>query len=143
MLRTYDPKNVSVIVGLFPIGGFADGKAIRVVRSTDTFEMIHGIGGVISRAKTLDKSGEITLTLEQTSMSNDILSGLMIADDLANSGVVPVLIVDTSTKSVFVSAFAWIKKPAEVDYSKTLSQREWTLDAVDIDVFIGGNVAYN
>lgn len=141
MLKTYDPSTVTVLVGLIPIGGFASGSAIKAVRSNNTFEKIEGIDGVVSRAKSLNKSGEIRFTLEQTSMSNDILSGFMIADELSGSGIVPVAILDSSSKSLFVSAFAWVRKPAELEFSKELTQREWFLEAADIDFFIGGNAS--
>jgi hypothetical protein len=139
MLRTYDPKLVHVIVGGIPIGGFADKSSIKVIRSNNTFEKVEGIDGVISRSKSLNKSGEIRITLEQTSTSNDVLSGIMLTDELTNSGIIPIGIFDGGSKTVFISAFAWIRKPADTEYGKDLNQREWIFDAADIDVFIGGN----
>jgi hypothetical protein len=140
MIRTYDPNKVYVFAGPIPIGGFADGSSVKVIRSNDTFEKIEGIGGIISRSKTFNKSGEISFTLAQTSMSNDILSGLMLTDELSNSAIIPVTIYETGSKSLFVSAFAWIRRPTEVSFGKTLTDREWVFDAADIDIFVGGNV---
>ena len=139
MVRTYDPNRVIVLIGGIPVGGFPDGTFIKVKRTNDTFEKVVGVSGIISRAKCLDKSGEITLILAQTSMSNDILSAFMVADEFTNSGIVPIAILDISSLSVFVSAFGWIRKPAEVEYSKDISAREWTFDVADIDIFIGGD----
>lgn len=142
-LRTYDPSTVHVYVGGIPISGFVSGSAIKVVRSNDTFEKVIGIGGVVSRSKSLDRSGEIDFTLEQTSMSNDVLSGLMLADELSNSAIIPVLIFDLGSLSALVSAFAWIRKPAEVNFGKDLNERNWQFDAADVDIFIGGNLEYS
>jgi hypothetical protein len=139
MIRTYDPTTVHVLVAGFPIGGFADGQAIKAMRSMDTFEKIEGINGIISRSKNLNKSGEITLTLSQTSRSNDVLSVLALTDELSSNGIVPIAILDSRSATVLVSAFAWIKKPAEVINGKELENREWIFETADIDVFVGGN----
>jgi hypothetical protein len=138
-VRTYDPKEVVVLVGGIPIGGFADGSAVSVSRANDTFSKVSGTDGITSRAKSNDKSGEIALTLAQTSPSNDVLSGFAIADELSNNGVVPVAITDLSGRTVLVSAFAWVRKPPDTEFAKEISDREWMLDAADLDMFVGGN----
>ena len=138
-LRTYDPKKVIVIVGVVPIGGFADGSFITVSRANDTFSKVSGADGVVSRAKSNDKSGEISITLSQTSPSNDVLSLIAQADELTNNGVVPIWIRDSSGRTNLLSAFAWVRKPPDVEFGKEITDREWMFDAVDIDFFVGGN----
>lgn len=138
-VRTYDPKQVSVLVNGIPIGGFADGTFIRAMRSNDMFTKQSGADGIVSRAKSNDLSGEITLTLAQTSPSNDVLSGIQLTDELSNNGVVPVLIKDNSGRSIYVSAFAWIRKHTEAEFGKEIANREWIFDCADLDTFTGGN----
>lgn len=138
-VRTYDPKEVVVLVGGIPIGGFADGTAIAVSRSNDAYSKVSGTDGITSRAKSNDKSGEIAITLSQTSPSNDVLSGIALADELSNNGVVPVSITDLSGRTILLSAFAWIRKPADTEFAKEISNREWMLDAADLNMFVGGN----
>lgn len=138
-VRTYDPKQFNLLVNAIPIGGFADGTFISFERSNDTFTKVSGTDGVVSRAKSCDTSGEITITLAQTSPSNDVLSGIAAVDELTGDGVVPVLIEDKSGRTVALSAYAWVKKPAPADFGKEISNREWVLDCADLDVFIGGN----
>jgi hypothetical protein len=108
-VRTYDPKQVLVIIGGIPMSGFADGTFVSVERTSDTFTKVSGADGIISRSKTNDRSGSLKFTSAQTSPSNDILTGIALADELANAGVVPVLIKDNSGRSVYVSAFGWVK----------------------------------
>ncbi len=91
MVRTYDPKEVIIIVGVAPMGGFADGSFITINRINDTFSKVSGTDGVVSRAKSNDKSGEITLTLAQTSPSNDVLTLIAQADELSNNGIATAL----------------------------------------------------
>lgn len=137
-VKTYDPSKIHVLFGGIPISGFAEGSAVKVSRSEDTFKKVEGIGGHISRTRTKNKSGSIEFTLAQTSLSNDVLSLTAIADELSAKGVLPLLIIDASTSSVYVSAFAWIRKPAEAGYSKDLTNRTWIFDSVDVDMFTGG-----
>jgi hypothetical protein len=138
-VRTYDPKQVLIIIGGIPMSGFADGDFVSVERTSDTFTKVSGADGIISRAKTNDRSGTMKFTIAQTSPSNDVLTGIAVADELANIGVVPVLVKDQSGRSVFVSAFGWVKKPPVSDFAKEIKNREWTLDLADLDVFVGGN----
>lgn len=138
-VRTYDPKKVLVLVGRIPISGFADGTFISVSRSNDLFTKTSGADGVVTRVKSNDLSGEITMTLAQTSPSNDYMSKIALADELSNNGVVPVTISDTSGRSNYVSAFAWIRKHPDSEFSKEVSNREWVLDCADLDLLTGGN----
>lgn len=140
---TYDPKQVAVIVGGVPLGGFADGSFVTVERSSDAFTKVTGADNITSRAKTNDKSGSITITLQQTSPSNDILQGFALVDEVSNSGVVPIVIQDFSGRSTFVTAFGWVKKVPKAEFSKEITNREWILDCADLDVKFGGNTGVN
>ena len=146
MVRTYDPKAVALIVGGVPIGGFADGTFLKVSRSSDSFTKITGVDGVVSRSHIHDRSGECTITLAQTSPSNDILSALYKVDEESNAGVVPILIKDNnptlgSVGSTFVAAKAWIRKLPDAEYAKEVSNRDWVFDVDDFEIFEGGNLA--
>lgn len=138
-LSTYDPKKVTVLFGGVPIGGFADGVFINISRSNDSFTKHSGADGDLTRVKQNDKSGECVITLAQSSASNDYLTGVAIADELTNDGVLPLLVKDLTGRSTFVSAFAWIKKPADSGFGKSIENREWTLDLSDLQMFVGGN----
>lgn len=139
MLKTYDPKQVILVVGGAIINGFADGTFISVERSNDMFSKVSGADGIVSRAKSNDKSGTITVTLAQTSSGNDILAGYAVRDELANAGVVVVSCKDLSGRSTFFAATAWVRKMPTSEYSKEISDREWQMDCADLDIFVGGN----
>lgn len=138
-VRTFDPKEVVLVIGGVPIAGYADGTFISVERSSDTFEKISGADGIISRSKLNDFSGELTITLAQTSPSNDILTGFAQADEKSNSGVVPVLLKDIGGTTVIFAAKGWIRKPPVVEFGKSISNREWMLDLADLEFSVGGN----
>jgi hypothetical protein len=140
---TYDPKQVAVIVGGIPMGGFADGTFVTVERNSDAYTKVSGGDGIVSRAKSNDKSGSITFTIQQTSPSNDILSGFALLDEMSNNGIVPVIIQDFSGRTTAVSAFGWIKKSPKAEFSKEITNREWVIDCADLDIKHGGNTGVN
>jgi len=137
-VRTYDPKNVVLTVGGAPISGYADGTFITVSRQNDSFVSVSGADGETARAKQNDKRGDLTLTLLQTSLSNDILSGIAVLDETSNAGVVPVILKDLSGATTYFSGSGWIKKPADSEFAKEVGNREWALELADMEVFIGG-----
>ena len=140
-VRTYDPKAVQVIIGGQQMSGFADGDFISAERDADMFTKHVGSDGEASRAKSNDKSGRLTLTLSQTSASNDILAAFAAADELDNSGIVPILIKDTLGTSTLFAGHGWVVKQPVFTAGKEIGDREWMLDMARIDIFIGGNNA--
>lgn len=141
-VRTYDPKQVILAIGGVPMSGYADGTFIRVSRSTDSFSKVSGADGVVSRSKSNDFSGEVVVTLAQTSPSNDVLSAFLAADELTNKGVLPILCKDMSGRSIHFTGFAWIRKPADAEYGKDIANREWTLDCADLVMGTAGNADF-
>jgi len=139
MTRTYDPKKVALVVGSYTISGYADGSFISVERSNDMWSKSSGADGDVSRAKSNDFSGTITITLAQTSASNDVLSGFALIDEMTNQGVKSVLCTDVGGTTVLFSAFAWVKKVPTVEFSKEVGTREWALDCSDLKMLVGSN----
>lgn len=137
-VKTYDPRGVVVIVGVAPMSGFADGTFVTVSRKNDAFSSVCGADGETSRAKSNDKRGEMSLTLLQTSLSNDILSAIALADEKQNAGVVPILIKDLSGITTYFSGAGWIRKVPASEYGKEVANREWVFELADMDVFVGG-----
>jgi hypothetical protein len=136
---TYASDEVRVIVGGVPMSGFADGTFVTVSRDEQAFTKVTGADGTTSRSKSANKSGTITITLKQTSPSNDVLSGFMIADEQSNEGVVPVLIKDTSGRTIHSVSAAWVQQMPDNEFGKEISEREWVMDCARIDSFVGGN----
>jgi Bacteriophage KPP10, Structural protein ORF10 len=135
----YDPKNISVIVGGTQIVGFTDGTFVLVERNEDMWNMKVGVDGIGTRAKTNNKSGKYTITLHQSSPSNDYLTGLTLTDENTNAGAVPILIRDNLGTTNCTSLTAWVKKFANVEDGKEVSNRVWVLESDDIEMFVGGN----
>jgi hypothetical protein len=136
---TYSAEEVQIIVGGVKISGLADGTFVTVSRDEQAYNKVTGADGTTSRARTGNRAGSITLTLQQTSPSNDTLSAFQAADEAADSGVVPVLIKDNSGNSLFYTSAAWVQQMPDSGFSKEVSEREWVMDCARIDAFTGGN----
>lgn len=137
--KTYSPKKVSVVVAGVIIRGYADGTFVMVERSADTFTKVTGADGEVGRVHSADRSGRITITLQQTSESNDILSALQLADELSLTGKFPVIVKDNNGTSLYMAGDAWIMKAPNAEYSNGMSTREWIIECADLDPFAGGN----
>ena len=138
-IRTYAADQVRIVVGGVPISGLADGTFVSISRDEQAYNKVTGADGTTSRARTGNRAGSITITLQQTSPSNDVLTGYMIADEQSDSGVVPVLVKDTSGRTVVFAASAYVQQSPDADFSKDIEEREWVLDCAAIDMTLGGN----
>jgi hypothetical protein len=138
-LFTYDPKQVAVIIGGKIISGFADGTFVKVERNEQAFNLKVGVDGEGTRAKSNNLSGKITLTLMQSSSSNDDLSAFAAADEAANAGAVPAYVNDKSGRSIFTALTAWVQKYADAEYAKEVMTRTWVLETDELVMNVAGN----
>jgi hypothetical protein len=138
-VKTYDPKAVAIIIAGIPISGIADGTFITAARDNPMWNSGAGSDGEGYRAKSNDKSGTVTLTLLQTSASNDALSALAKLDEASGDGVGPLLIKDNSGRTLIAAESCWIEKPADAEFAREISNREWTLKSDAIEFLNAGN----
>ncbi|RYF36590.1 MAG: DUF3277 family protein [Cytophagaceae bacterium] len=138
-VRTYSPSEFSVTVGALILTGFAQDTMITVSRKTPTWSSTAGSDGFVTRARSADKRGDITLTLDMSSPSNDDLTALFAADEMTGKGVFPIMIRDGSGSSVASAASAWIVSPATLEYGNGVVGRAWTFEAANITISNGGN----
>ena len=138
-VRTYDPKNVIVTIGGVPMSGFSDGTFLEIDRNEPTWNVVVGADGLVTRGKTNNFSGTLTLTLKQSSPSNDVLSGLMAIDEATNRGVFPILVKDLSGNSIYFGGRCWVTQYANSTFGKDISDRQWVLMMDEADMFVGSN----
>lgn len=136
---TYDPAAIIITVGGVPISGFSDSTFLEIARTDPTFNTVVGADGYVTRGKTNNLSGTMTITLKQSSPSNDVLSGFAILDEATSTGIFPVLVKDLSGTSIYFSAQAWVQQISNATYAKEISDNQWVLALADIDMFVGGN----
>ncbi len=138
-VKTYDPASVDIIFAGIPFEGFADGTFVTVARDNPSFTSIVGSDGEGARAKSNDRSGTITCTLMQTSATNDALSDVMAADELTGDGVGSLLVKDGSGRTICEAETAWLEKPADAEFGREISNREWVIKTDLLRITVGGN----
>lgn len=138
--KQYNPAKVVLTFNGVRVTGFMDGTFLEAERTEDAFEMSAGAGGDVARVRKNDRSGSVTLTLQQTSPSNDILSALALQDEQFGTGVGELLLKDINGTTVAEANNAWIRKVPNAEFSDSISGREWVFDCAELALFSGGSV---
>jgi hypothetical protein len=128
-VKTYDPKKVIVTFGGNVIDGYADGTFVEVSPSDgDGFKKVVGADGAVGRSKSSDNTNQVSITLLQTSKSNDVLSTIRNTDKLTAKAIMPLSIVDLNGTSLFSWAEAWIKGDPTWSKEKEIKDYGWVFD---------------
>lgn len=139
-LRTYDPKRVSIIVGAAIMSGLAEDTFVSVEEIGDGVTSVSGADGEVARSMSADRRARVTLTLQQTSPSNDALSALLQIDRASGgNGVFAVAITDLRGSSLMTSSEAWIVKAPTSEFAATVGTREWTIETASSYFWAGSN----
>ncbi|MCL2618664.1 MAG: hypothetical protein FWD98_06390, partial [Defluviitaleaceae bacterium] len=94
-VRTYDSKEVNLVVEGVVITGHAEGTWISAERSEDDFSEHVGAHGEVALAESNNFTGEITFSLDCTSPSNEFLYGL--SRRRLDRAIISAVIVDANT----------------------------------------------
>ena len=130
-VKTYDPSQVSVIVGGTIIKSW---NKVAVARDEDDWSFAAGTSGEVTRTRNLNRLGAITLTLPQASQDNATLSAFSISDALLSC-----IVKDASGASLHVMPEGTVVKPANSEYAKEAGEREWTIKGSLVEMTVGGN----
>lgn len=145
---TFAPNDVTVVIsqGDFShvVSGFSEDSIVSIERNSDTFSLYTGADDTNTRIYQANTSGLVTLPLQQTSNSNDILSQLYDNDRATrdSSGMFSLTIKDNSGRSLFFANEAFIARVPDASFGNTMQLREWQIQAVRLDVKFGGNAYF-
>lgn len=140
IVRTYDPKLIIITFGPVIVSGYAEGTFLSIARNGDVFEKSKGADGSVDRINRNANDYSATLTLKQTSLTNDAFSLILKQDQLTNTGKYPLTVKDLNGTTLFFAPQAWIGKDPDPEYSDSLSAREWRLDTGNAQFTQGGNI---
>lgn len=147
-LATFAPNEVTIVITQESTGfshvlsGFADNQIVTIDRNSDTFSMYKGADDTPTRIYNSDTGLVVTVSLTQTSNSNDILSQLYLNDKATRDGLFSVLISDNSGRSRYFAEEAYIGVVPNAQYGSDMQTREWVIHAPRSDVFMGGNAKF-
>jgi hypothetical protein len=135
LLKDYSPEDVKCVWNGIDITGFAPDTFVKVMRSVDAYTKTVGADGLVARTRSADRTGEVTITLMQNSLSNVLLAASAVAAD--NTGIGPVdnfVINDPSGSGLAVAFDCWVRKIPDIEYSGTYGTKTWTFDAAYVQI---------
>lgn len=137
--RTYDPGQCTFTFAGIQLTGFAKGSFLTAERASPNWEKYVGVYGEGARCRKRDKSGMIKFKTMSTSPINDILSDIATTDEDTGEGQGVFGGVDGNGTTVLNASSAWITKWPSKEFADTISELEWELECIDLDLFLGGN----
>lgn len=139
-LLTYTPHDVSVnIAGLYDISGFSDGTFIELSKEVAPYSYSSAMDGETTRTFVNDSNYRVTLTLAQSSPSNNILNALHAVDVATQLGKFPLMIRDRSGTTNFFSPNVWIENVPNVTFGKDMDTRKWVFNCSECTLLVGGS----
>jgi len=134
---TYSPSDVKLSFGGYTIVGWEE---ISIERRSPSFIPVAGIRGKHTRVATQDTAATISISLLQTSPSNDILSEVHRQDIINGTGRLTLTLKDYSGRSVFSSDEAYILGYPAAGYSSGFEYRVWSVFCQTTSNYkVGGN----
>lgn len=145
ILGSYSPESVVVVLSnnkfSHSMSGYVDGTFINITRNIPHATLYTGADASNVRVVRAVKNCDVTLTLHQSSESNDVLSQLLILDEESRSGedIFAITIKDLSGRTVASSESAFIGTSPDIAFGTEVSERPWVLHAINMKIFEGGN----
>jgi hypothetical protein len=145
-MKSYSFKDIAVLVSAPPaipehqVTGFADGDdVIMIERNTENAKYKVGAGGQMAVAITADRTGKITLKLQQTSPSNKIFNAIHSLQQAGPRKMAPVQIFlqDLSRQDTAVALAGVIEKLPSISRGEGINNQEWVFVCEDVEIFLG------
>jgi hypothetical protein len=139
-VKTYDSSQVIITFGPHIITGYAEDTFISVEEMGDGISSVVGANGEKARSMSQNRSLQITLTLLQTSKSNDVLSAAAEFDRASHGqGALPMAITDLTGRTLIADPSSWVVKKPNSEFGATVGTREWTLETSNDAIYhVGG-----
>jgi hypothetical protein len=142
-IGTFNPKDVTVIISRgevsHTVSGFQENQLLTVAQDKPRYAKYTSADDIHSRVYSGDTSATITLHLNQTSASNDILTQLHLLDVRTNTGFFSIIIKDNSGRSVVYSQEAYIAEIPSSNFGTSVEARDWVISASRCETYLGGN----
>jgi len=146
-LATFSPADVTVVISqessgiAFIVSGFSEDSIVQIERVAETYALYTGADNTSTRVYNANNSARITLSLQQTSASNDLLTQVWANDKATrnSSGLFSIHVKDNSGRSNYFSDDAYIGVVPNSNFSNSMQTRDWVIHAHNLDSVIGGN----
>ena len=137
-VRQYDPGEVNFSVGQNDVVGYAKDSFIKCARNVDQATLSVGADGEATVSRSRNRSGRITVMLQQSSPLNDIFSAMADAWEAGTGGTDSALVKDGNGTSLASAKTAWIVKRPELGFAAESGDREWIFETNNLVLTVGG-----
>lgn len=124
---TYDPSQVSLTLCGYRLTGV---KSISVQLDNPTFKIVRGLRGTVTRVRDKSTSASITVSVNQQSMANSILSELHRLDTQYGTGRIELVLKDLGGESLIESDVAYVEGYPEFSFSEDAGTRNWKIQCL-------------
>jgi hypothetical protein len=141
--KNFDPNQYIVSFANIIVQGYVSDTFIEASRNEDAYTEVVGAQGDVIRVRNNNKTGIVTLTLQDVSPTNDAFSTRVAADELTPGGIAaaPLVIKNLNGTTLIFVENAWIRKIADMNVSTEPGPRVWVISCAELEMFVGGAVA--
>jgi hypothetical protein len=140
-MKVYSGNRVSFnFAGILVESGKGGDVFCEIEQDEESFTWKAGIDGEVTRSENKNKLTTVTLTLQQTSAANDLLSAAHALDlkVAGGAGVAPLMVRDQDGRSVCIDAEASIMKWPTQTFGRESGERVWQFKLPNPEMFVGG-----
>lgn len=149
-LATYDPTQVMVILDWededggamsHVITGVSEGQIVSVARQEAWGESVGSYGNTTRIYNPVWDKANITIPLQQTSESNDVLNYLFTRDinSISSDYLFSITVKDNSGRSLHYGYEAYVAVKPDAVYGSAMENREWMVRVNKLEDILGGN----
>jgi hypothetical protein len=136
----YSPDQYLFIFSGADIQGFADGTFMKAVRNEKSFKTKVGARGSVTRIRSRNFTGTVTITLQSISDSNDVLQGFLDIDEDTGLGFGSLMIKDLNGNTVATAETAWVTKVPDLERNDDAPNTEWEFECAQLILKHGGSL---
>lgn len=144
-LATFAPNEVTVVITQESTGiahivsGYSEDSIVNIEWTSPRYALYTGADNTGTRVFNASNSATLTLSLQQTSASNDVFSRLFENDGRNSEGLFTIQVKDSSGRSVYFSDDAYIGVRPDAAFANSMMTRDWVIQAFNLDGYAGGN----
>lgn len=130
-LKSYDIRKLVPLINGIPVQGLGSGSPISI-EFPESWTTQIGAGGAHTRSRNNDSSADLTLSLQQTSLTNQQLNILAELDNLTGNSTFAFLLKDTLGNDLLFAPQAYVTQRPAMSYGKDSGDREWTIKLCNV-----------
>ena len=139
-MDTFDPQKVTLVIAGNIISGFGEGSMLTLARDEETWITVVGTDGRVARSRNANKKGVLNFNLLATAPSNDVCSALHNADEATGIPPGAFQLIDQLGRTVCSGDETFFAKPADVEFDKQVTNRQWSLVIPKLEMVVGGSL---